>query len=171
MVGALGGLALGRACAGKQALHKKQAPPDLSTRAAATARSQEGRWPFCLAQDQPAAECSARREGEAHSNSPAAVGLGLGRCCTGAGQTQAQRQEQQRAGGLGAVQQAVWIKARRAARRNHLLIVLQCFAGVHVKHQVCVLCGKFKVNLRLIFSKLLLAHILFDEMSHLMFSS
>jgi len=127
--------------------------------------------PLGGAQEQPAAECSARREGEAHSNSPAAVGLGLGRCSTGAGQTQAQRQEQQRAGGLGAVQQAVWIKARRAARRNHLLIVLQCFAGVHVKHQVCVLCGKFKVNLRLIFSKLLLAHILFDEMSHLMFSS
>jgi len=46
-----------------------------------------------------------------------------------------------------------------------------CFlcAGANVKPQVCVLCGKLKVNMRLIFSKLFLAHILFDEMSYLVF--
>ena len=51
---------------------------------------------------------------------------------------------------------------------GHRAICFLC-AGANVKHQVCVLCGKLKVNMRLIFSKLFLAHILFDEMSYLVF--
>jgi hypothetical protein len=57
------------------------------------------------------------------------------------------------------------VKVFSAWPSSHLLSL----AGANVKPQVCVLCGKLKVNMRLIFSKLFLAHILFDEMSYLVF--